>query len=45
VTNKKAGVSLSVPIKFTQSLDVKYRNDGDTVNHSIDCILSVDLEK
>jgi hypothetical protein len=44
-TNKKAGISLSVPIRFAQSLEVKYRNDGDTANHNIDFILSADLEK
>lgn len=43
--NRRAGISLSTPIRFTQSLDVKYRNVNDTANHSIDYILTVDLEK
>lgn len=44
-TNKKAGVSLATPIRFSQSLKVEYRNVADTVSHSIDYILTVDLEK
>jgi hypothetical protein len=44
-TNKKAGVSLTVPIRFSKSLKVEYRNATDTVNHNIDYILSVDLEQ
>jgi hypothetical protein len=44
-TNKKAGVSLSVPIRFSQSLEVRYRNEADTATHSIDAVISYDLER
>jgi len=43
--NKRAGVSLSVPIRFSKSLKVEYRNEADTAQHTVSYILSLDLEQ
>jgi hypothetical protein len=44
-TNKKAGISLSVPLRFSSSLEVRYRNEADTATHIVDALLTYELEK
>jgi hypothetical protein len=44
-TNKKAGISLSVPLRFSSSLEVRYRNEADTATHTVDALLTYELEK
>jgi hypothetical protein len=42
---RNAAVALTVPVRFSKSLKVEYRNEADSAAHRVDYVLSVDIEQ